>query len=160
MNTRLVSRVGLVLLGVPGLITAVWILAAPRSFYDDFPGVGNAWVSPDGPFNEHLLRDYGAGTLGLVVLTACALVWLSRPLVVATGLAWLAASLPHLAYHVLNLQPYESGDKVAIVVSLSLVPVLAAVVVVAGSQLGHESDADGSAIIGASASASSSSSRT
>jgi hypothetical protein len=135
MNVRTVARAALVFLGAPALLTASWILAAPRSFYDDFPGVGNPWVSPDGPFNEHLLRDYGAATLGLVVLTVCALVWFNRPLVVATGLAWLAASIPHVAYHALNTDPYGSGDAVAIVVSLTLVPLLALAAVFAGLRL-------------------------
>jgi hypothetical protein len=71
----------------------------------------------------------------LVVLTACALVWFNRPLVIATGLAWLAASVPHVAYHALNTGPYRSGDAVAIIVSLTLVPLLAVAAVLAGLRL-------------------------
>ena len=141
MNARMVSRIGLVLLGVPGLINAVWILAAPRSFYDDFPGFGNPWVSPDGPFNEHLLRDFGAMQLGLVVLTVCALVWFTRPLVAATALAWLAASLPHLAYHVFNTDAYESKDQVGIVGGLAVGPVVAVVLLLAARGLGSSQPA-------------------
>ena len=37
-----------------------WAQLFPRSFYDDFPGLGRAWVAMDGPFNEHLVRDVGA----------------------------------------------------------------------------------------------------
>jgi len=136
VNARMVSRVGLVVLGVPGLINAVWILAAPRSFYDDFPGFGNPWVSPDGPFNEHLLRDFGAAELGLVVLTVCALVWLSRPLVLAAALAWLAASLPHFAYHALNGGHHETEDQLGIVGGLAVGPVVAIVLLFAARGLG------------------------
>jgi len=136
MNARLVSRVGLVLLGVPGLLIAAWILLAPRSFYDDFPGFGNPWVSPDGPFNEHLLRDYGASQLALVVLTVCALVWFSKPLVVGTALAWFVASTPHLVYHVLNLEHFDSQDQIGITGSLAMPPVLAVVVLLAARGLG------------------------
>lgn len=135
MNARLVSKVGLVLLGVPGLLISAWILLAPRSFYDDFPGFGNPWVSPDGPFNEHLLRDYGASQLALVVLTVCALVWFTKPLVISTALAWLVASTPHLVYHLLNLDQYETADKIGIGGSLVLPPILALVVLFAARGL-------------------------
>lgn len=127
MNSRLVARVVLVLLTVPSALIAVWVLVAPRSFYDDFPGLGAVWVAPDGPFNEHLLRDYGAALLGLVVLALCALVWLTRPLVLATGLAWLVAWVPHLVYHVRNLEPFPADQHVALVASLALTPILAIV---------------------------------
>lgn len=45
----------------------------PRSFYDDFPGGGIAWVSVDGPYNEHLIRDIGAWSLGTTVVVLAAL---------------------------------------------------------------------------------------
>ena len=135
MNERLVSRVALALTAVPGLIIAAWILMAPRSFYDDFPGFGRVWISPDGPFNEHLMRDYGAATLGLSVLAVCAFVWLTRPLVVATGLAVVVAGVPHFAYHLANPDPYESGDQVGILGSLALPPILGIVLIVVGLRL-------------------------
>jgi len=139
MSSKLVARVVLVLLAVPSALIAVWILAAPRSFYDDFPGLGAVWVAPDGPFNEHLLRDYGAATLGLVVLTLCALVWLTRPLVLATGLAWLAASVPHLVYHVRNLDPFPADEHIALVASLAMTPILAIVLLFTARGVERES---------------------
>jgi hypothetical protein len=141
MSSKLVARVVLVLLAVPSALIAVWILAAPRSFYDDFPGLGSTWVSPDGPFNEHLLRDYGAATLGLVVLTVCALVWLRRPMVLATGLAWLAASVPHLVYHVRNLEPFPADEHVGIIGSLAITPILAIVLLCTAGGVERESAA-------------------
>ena len=56
----------------------LWILAVsafalgvqaeftPRAFYDDFP-FGRGWVAMDGRYNEHLIRDFGALNLALVV---------------------------------------------------------------------------------------------
>jgi len=38
----------------------VWILLAPQGFYDTFPSGPAEWVSPLPPYNEHLLRDFGA----------------------------------------------------------------------------------------------------
>ena len=46
MSSKLVARVVLVFLAVPSALIAVWILVAPRSFYDDFPGLGAVWVAP------------------------------------------------------------------------------------------------------------------
>lgn len=139
MSSKLVARVVLVLLTVPSALIAVWILVAPRSFYDDFPGLGAVWVAPDGPFNEHLLRDYGAALLGLVVLALCAFVWLTRPLVLATGLAWLVAWVPHLVYHVRNLDPFPADEHVALVASLAITPILAIVLLFTARGVERES---------------------
>ena len=56
----IVARVGLVLLGLSQGAAALFALLAPRSFYDDFPVGGAHWVSAFAPYNEHLIRDYGA----------------------------------------------------------------------------------------------------
>ncbi len=138
MTPRMITKAALGISAVVGFVTALWILAAPRSFYDDFPGLGNPWISPDGPYNEHLLRDYGAGMLALSVLAVCAFVWLSRRLAIATGLAWLAAGVPHLVYHLFNLDPYETGDQIGIVASLTVGPILALAIVIAGMRLPPE----------------------
>jgi hypothetical protein len=157
MNERLISRVALALTAITGFILAGWILMAPRSFYDDFPSFGRHWISLDGPYNEHLLRDYGAATLGLSVLAVCAFIWLTRPLVVAAGLAIVAAGVPHFAYHLANRDPYETGDQVGILASLALPPILGVVLVVMGLRLGLKPET-GRAIIPSSATKSSSSS--
>ena len=159
MNARLVSRVALALSAVTGFVLAAWILMAPRSFYDDFPGFGRGWIESDGPFNEHLLRDYGAATLGLAVLAVCAFIWLTRPLVVATGLAIVVAGLPHFGYHLANLDPFSTGDQIGILGSLAVPPVLGIVLVVAGLRLPVAPDGE-RAIMPSSATTSSSRSST
>ena len=63
-------RVALIYLAVTIGWLAVWILAAPKGFYDTFPGGGTHWVSALPPYNEHLERDFGAAALGLTVLAA------------------------------------------------------------------------------------------
>ena len=65
-------RVLLIVLGAVALELGVWATFAPRSFYDDFPGLGRAWVAADGPYNEHLVRDFGGLNLALAVLTLVA----------------------------------------------------------------------------------------
>src|SRR5919205_4100813 len=105
-----------VLLGffaVVGFVVGGWQLLAPRSFWTDFPGLGRHWVSGDGAYNEHLLRDVGQGTLAIGVVALVALltggVWLAR----ATGLAAVVAYLPHQLYHQEHLHVLETtSDQV------------------------------------------------
>ena len=92
-------RIGLGYLALSSAYVAVWILLAPRGFYDTFPTGPAEWVSPLPPFNEHLLRDFGAAGLGLAVLAVLAAVWLERRLVQATAIAFLVSALPHFVYH-------------------------------------------------------------
>ena len=104
------------------LSAGAWQVLAPRSFYDDFPGAGRHWVSVDGPYNEHLVRDYGQGNLALGVVALVALltggVWLAS----ATGLAAVVANLPHQAYHQVHLDLLPTaGDQVLQTITLSVV---------------------------------------
>ena len=106
------------------LSTGLWQYLAPRSFYDDFPGFGRTWVSVDGPYNEHLLRDYGQGNLAFGVVAVVALltggVWLAR----ATGLAAVVANLPHQTYHQTHLHVLPTAsDQVLQTITLSVVSV-------------------------------------
>ena len=118
--SALPTRVVLALLAFSSGVIGIWAAFAPRSFYDDFPGSGHAWVAPDGPFNEHLVRDVGELNLALTLVTLVALVVLSRTLVVTTAAAWLVYSVPHLTYHLRHLDPFSGSDVVSIPVSLSL----------------------------------------
>ena len=67
---------------------------SPQSFYDDFPGLGRAWVSVDGPYNEHLVRDVGALNLALLVLFVVAWVRLDRQLVSCPALLLSSGACP------------------------------------------------------------------
>jgi hypothetical protein len=107
-----------------GLSSGLWQFVAPRSFYDDFPGLGRHWVDVDGPFNEHLMRDIGQGNLAFGVVALVALltggVWLAR----ATGLAAVVANLPHHAYHQVHVEVLPTvSDQVLQTITLSLVTV-------------------------------------
>jgi hypothetical protein len=128
-------RILLVLLAVPGAIVGLWATFAPRSFYDDFPGGGRSWVSADGPFNEHLVRDVGSLYLAVTVITVAAAILLVRSLVVIAGLGWLVQGIPHLVYHLRHLDLYGTGDQVANVTGLALVPLLAIGVLLLGVKM-------------------------
>jgi hypothetical protein len=132
---RSAVRIALALLVAQGLIVGVWAAAWPRSFYDDFPGGGRTWVSADGPYNEHLVRDVGALNLALAVVTVVALIAFTRVVALAAALGWIVYQAPHLVYHLRHLDLYDTSDKVANVASLVLALVLPIVVLVGARRL-------------------------
>lgn len=106
------------LLATAAVAVGLWAWADPRSFYDSFP-LGRGWVAADGPYNEHLLRDFAALNGALGVLTGVA-AWRMRPdLVRLAGVVTLVYALPHFAYHAGHLEPYGPADSIANIVALS-----------------------------------------
>lgn len=114
------TRVLLVIIGGGNALVGLWAALAPQSFYDDFPGGGRHWVTLDGPFNEHLVRDVGTLNLALAAVVIAAVVRPGRYLVRVAAGAELVYSLPHFLYHATHLDPYAGSDKVALMVSLSV----------------------------------------
>lgn len=119
-----------------GLGIGLWQAVFPASFYADFPGMGHHWVSPDGPYNEHLLRDVGLGNLavGTVALVALltGVVWVAR----AVGLAVVVVNLPHQLYHQAHVSVLPSTtDQVLQSVSLAAVSLTAVALVVLAFRL-------------------------
>ncbi len=108
-------------LAAVGIVVGIWALAFPTDFYNAFPGCGRTWVSLDGPYNEHLVRDVGGFYIGTGVLAAFALFRPAsvQPLVV--GLSSIAFNLPHLIYHYSKLNLFSSPiDQVGNAVALGL----------------------------------------
>lgn len=122
-------KVALVVLAGGNLLVGVWAQVFPRSFYDDFPGMGRVWVAVDGPFNEHLVRDVGGLNLALAFVAILALVTGSVLVARAAGGAALIFGGPHLVYHATHLDAYNTSDKIALVGSLAFA-LLAAILVV------------------------------
>jgi len=125
------TRIGLAYLAVGYALVGFWAAFAPRSFYTDFPGAGRHWISPDGPYNQHLIRDVGELNLALLVVVAAAAVTLSLPLVRAALVATLVNGVLHVVYHLGHVDMFSSADQVAIIGSLVLAPVVALVLLVA-----------------------------
>lgn len=113
----------LALLAMTGLAVGTQALVDPRGFFGEFP-FGRRWVSSDGPFNLHLLRDFAGLNLGIGAVALAALVGRSRVLARAAGGAWLLYSVPHLVYHSLNRE-LEGADGVLNLVALVVVVVAA-----------------------------------
>ena len=119
---------GLWVMGIFGLYSGVQQQFLPRFFYDQFPGFGMTWVSPDGPFNEHLMRDLGGANLGLTLLIFLAIARPTAYLVRGVAIAVLIAQAPHFIYHALHLDLLPNTlERVLQTASLGialLVPVL------------------------------------
>ncbi|MFJ3947291.1 EF-hand domain-containing protein [Streptomyces griseoaurantiacus] len=113
--------------GVPG----AWALLLPRGFYAAFPLSGHPWVALFPPYNEHLLRDFGAAVLGLGVVLGWA-ACVPRPwLVRAAAAGLLAFSAPHLLFHSAHFGRSSGAEVFAQAVSLVLPCVLAGIALAA-----------------------------
>jgi hypothetical protein len=129
-----ITRIALGGLGAVGLMVGLWAAFAPESFYTDFPGLGRVWVSVDGPYNQHLLRDVGQLFLAMTVVTAVAVVHPVTLLVRAVAAGWLVQSVPHFVYHLANADLYETTDQVLNLTSLALAVVMAGTALVLGGR--------------------------
>lgn len=110
MNGRIWRDLVLGVFALQWGLLGFWAVLAPRSFYDDFPGAGRSWISVDGPYNEHLVRDVGALFLALAVVNAMALAHRSAALVRTAGAAVAVFSVPHVAYHLANNDVLSTSD--------------------------------------------------
>jgi len=106
-------RIALGYLAVVSAQIGAWAVVSPKSFYEDFPGFGRSWVSVDGPYNEHLVRDVGALNLALFVLFVAAAITLSKALVNTAGVAALVWGVPHAIYHLFNTDSLDLLDNLA-----------------------------------------------
>jgi hypothetical protein len=116
---RTAVRLILGLLAAVQVTDGLYALLAPRSFYEDFPA-GRGWVEALPAYNEHLVRDVGSLFLATAVVLIAAAVYLERRLVIVALSSFLVYSIPHLIYHVLNLEPFSTGDAIAESVALAL----------------------------------------
>lgn len=117
------ARVCLAAIGLLTLPVGVQAAFAPRSFFDDFP-FGRGWIAAEGgSYDEHLVRDVGLLFVALTVVTLWS-AWRGE-LVAPIAVAWLVQGLGHLAYHVGHLDGVAGVDRVGLVGSLVVIPVLA-----------------------------------
>ena len=124
-------RVGLWFLIASGVMVGAWAQFFPQAFYDSFPGLGRSWVSVDGPFNEHLVRDVGGLYLALSAVTLVAVFAKTRETVLAAALGWPVSQIPHFTYHLAHLHVYTSMlDKIGNVLTLGLLVLVPAYVFV------------------------------
>ena len=90
-------------------LTAV---AAPHTFYDDFPFLAH-WVELLPPYNEHLITDVGGLYLGFAVVLGLAAWRPRRDLIIAACAGFLTVSVLHLAFHATHLSGLGTGGAIA-----------------------------------------------
>jgi hypothetical protein len=126
---RLRVRAALALLCVGQGVPGAWALFAPRSFHDAFPLPVFAWVTKFPPYNEHLVRDLGALSLGLTTVLLWAAVRPERSLVRAAAFGCLTFTVPHLVFHVAHLGRFETVDVIGQLISQVAPIILAGMVI-------------------------------
>jgi hypothetical protein len=119
-----VLRTGLTFLAVVQGVLGSWSLLAPKHFFDNFPLPASRWLAYFPPFNEHLVRDFGALNLALCVVLVFAAVTLERRLTQAVLAGYLVFAVPHLIFHLNHLSHMPVVDQVGNVVSLIAAVVL------------------------------------
>jgi len=117
-------RIGLLFVAATPMSGGLWALLFPRSFYGDFPLPGGDWVSTLGPYNEHLIRDYGALNLAMAVLLLAAGVLLERRLAQVALVTWLVFEVPHFGFHLGQTHHFSEGSNLSQLGGLALLIVL------------------------------------
>lgn len=127
---------GLWIMGLFGLYTGLQQQFLPQRFYDQFPGFGMTWVSTDGPFNEHLMRDLGGANLAVTFLVFLAIARPTAYLVRGVSIAMLISQVPHFVYHALHLELLPNTlERVLQTVSLGLVLLVPVLVLIASHSI-------------------------
>jgi hypothetical protein len=124
---RPITRVLLVFFGLVEAVVGIWPLVSPSGFYQDFPGLRTGWVAMDGPFNEHLLRDFGGLNLALAATLIGAAVIGTTAVARLAAVAALLFGLPHFLYYLGHVSHFAQTDQVLIIVTTglgALVPIL------------------------------------
>jgi hypothetical protein len=142
-------RWGLFVIAFAQLGVTLQALITPRDFYEDFP-FGRGWVEAYPAYNEHLIYDYGAYTLGALVGLVLAGIWLDRRVVQLAIISWLVGATIHFVYHLVTIERFETGDTVANLTGLAIYLVLPGWLL-ARSRYDHTAEDPGSTRAGATA---------
>jgi hypothetical protein len=113
-----IRRVILWVTAALGLYVGAWAAGAPQTFYDFFPGLGFIWISVDGPYNEHLIRDVGSLYLALSAASVAATFSRTADAGRVVGVAWTVFGIPHFAYHASHFGHMPLVDVLGNIVSL------------------------------------------
>jgi hypothetical protein len=127
MRQPQVARLALLILCGYCLFIGFVAVAAPHTFYADFPFLAH-WVDKLPPYNAHLITDVGGLYIGFAVVIGLAAWRLQRDLVIAACAGFLTVSVPHLLFHATHLDGFGALDAIAELASLAsllIPPILA-----------------------------------
>jgi len=113
------ARVALVALAIGNGATGLLARLDPQGFYDDFP-FGRGWVAADGPYNEHLVTDFGAALLAIAALCLVGVWRPTRELVIGAAVANIVLGGFHIAYHAGVTELMSTTDNVLSFTSIGL----------------------------------------
>jgi hypothetical protein len=105
-------------------VVGTWAYFLPGLFYDHFPSVLGEWISQDGPYNEHLIRDHGAQYLALGLASVFGLLWRSQIGWRLLGIAWTSFGVLHFLYHVTHLSHMSVSDQIGQIIVLGFAVLL------------------------------------
>jgi hypothetical protein len=133
-------RLGLVVLGVPNLVTGAWALFFPRSWYLDFPGRDLGWIAAFGDYNEHFIQDIGSAYLafGTLLLSAAAL--FNRRAAQVALIGFLVFAMPHFLVHVFVREDLSTRGYLGTLALLGIAIVLALWLLVLSQRVGTSSE--------------------
>jgi hypothetical protein len=118
MRNPALARGALLALVAYCLFIGLTATVVPHTFYADFPFLAH-WVERLPPYNEHLITDVGGLYLGFAVVLGLAAWRPERNLLVAACAGFLTVSIPHLLYHVLNLDGFGTVDAIGEIAALA-----------------------------------------
>ena len=104
-------RIAAALVALPQFVTGVWAVVSPRTWYDDFPGVGPQLVSAIPPYNAHLATDAGAGLLATALIVMVAAWWGNLAALRIALFGFLVFDGLHGFFHVMNPSPHLSSGE-------------------------------------------------
>jgi len=113
------ARVALVALAIGNGAAGLLARLDPQVFYDDFP-FGRGWVAADGPYNEHLVTDFGAALLAIAALCLVGVWRTTRDLVIGAAVANIVLGGFHIAYHAGVTELMSTTDNVVSFTSIGL----------------------------------------
>jgi hypothetical protein len=99
------------LVALPQLITGIWAVISPATWYDEFPGVGPHLVSAIPPFNDHLATDAGAGLFATALAVVIAAWWGDLAAIRIGLVGFIAFDGLHAYFHVTHASPRLSAGE-------------------------------------------------
>ncbi|MCA1833353.1 MAG: hypothetical protein ABR548_06600 [Actinomycetota bacterium] len=124
-------RGGLLALAVSQGATGLWALASPHAFWSSFPGFGRHWLRPLGPYNDELVRDFGAMYVALSAALSYASLVMDSGAIRAALIGQVAFLVLHAYFVSFKLSLLPAGDAAGLMGGIVVTLVVASALLVA-----------------------------